>query len=356
MTLRTQQPDRPEIATCSIAEYKNAIRTAVATRTPLIARAHPGAGKTQMARQLAREINFQYTEVVLRDVGDAYIPFVHSTDEQARLEFYYSRALPVVGNDAFDDRPVLLNLDEITTYSRLCQNLTLKILDEGAIADTHLRDDVYIVCTGNNLWDGAHVEQFSSALGNRGTNINFTSDYEFWMNYAIQNDFHPLVINWVRMDPTNLYDFDNKAHLAGDFAFPSERSNEKLSRIMLLHERQPLSDRLFRAEVCGTIGMARGTKYMSYVKIHDKLPDYDAILAGRPTKVPEDPSVLYASLYALIQRSTRDNLDNICKWIDTVPPEFHLLFTKLFVITKPSLLASAAWGKWLVEHNSTTLS
>lgn len=348
--------DQPIISTVSISELSAAIRVACETRTPLYAQGHPGLGKTQIMSQTAASIDYQYTEIVLRDVGDGYMPYVVPKENgtPAHLTFHYNSALPTIGNPAFDDRPILLNWDEASTYNRLAQNFLLKAFDEWKVGDARLRPDVVQVATANRSWDHAHTEQFSAALGNRCTMLHFESDHQFWINYAISKNFHPLVIEWCRFDPTNLFTFDPKAHLAGDFAFPSERSNEKLSRLMHLRDQGTfMSDRLFRAEVCGTIGMSRGTKFAGWIKIANSLPDLNAILAGRKAKVPDDPSVIYASLYALIQRADRDTLGNVCSWIDNLPAEFHLLFTKLVATTKPALVATAAWGKWLTEHTST---
>jgi hypothetical protein len=346
--------DNPVIATVSIAELSAAIGVAASTRTPLVGLGAPGIGKTEIMKQTASALGYQYTEKVLRDIGDAYMPYVSpGNGKAAHLEFHYDPALPIVGNPAFDSRPILLNWDEFTTYNRMCQNFLLKAFDEWKVGSASLRPDVVQVATGNRSWDHAHVEQFSAALGNRGTIIHFEPDVDFWISYAISRDFHPLVIAWVKFDPTNLHSFDSKAHLAGDFAHPTPRSNEKLSRLLHLRDKSPFPDRLFKAEVCGTIGMARGTKFAGFIRIQSKLPDFNKILAGKPQPVPDDPSVLYASMYALIQRADRQSLGNICSWIDNLPPEFHLLFTKQVATSKPDLLPTAAWGKWLTEHTST---
>lgn len=344
----------PIIATAPISELPAAIEVAVHTHTPLVSVGPPGLGKTEITKQVATRLGYQYTEAVFRDIGDAYMPYVQpSNGKAAHLTFHYSSRLPIVGNPAFDDRPVLFNIEEFTTYNRLCQNLLLKVLDEWRIGEADLRSDVVITATGNRSWDHAHTEQISSALANRATIIHFEPDLDYWISYAISKDFHPLVIAWVKFDPTNLFHFDSKAFLAGDFPFPSPRSNEKLSRILHLRDKAGMSDRLFRAEVCGTIGMSLGTKFAGFVKIQSELPDFDAILAGRRAKVPTNPSVLYASMYALIQRADRQSLGNVCLWIDTLPPEYHLLFTKQVATSKPALVATSAWGKWLTEHSST---
>jgi len=347
--------DQPLISTVSISELPKAVEIAIRTRTPLVGLGAPGIGKTEIMKQTAASLKYAYTEKVLRDIGDAYMPFVASNQgTKAHLEFHYDASLPIEGNPAFPlNQPILLNFDEFTTYNRLCQNFLLKAFDEWKIGSAKLRDDVVIVATGNRSWDHAHVEQFSAALGNRGTILHFEVDTDFWINYAVTRNFHPLVMAWVKFDPTNLFSFDPKAHMAGDFAFPSPRSNEKLSRIVFAWQDGLMSDRLFRAEVCGTIGMSRGTKFAGFSKIQSKLPNFDAILAGKAAKVPEDPSVIYASLYALIQRADRNTLNNVCLWIDQLPPEYHLLFTKQVATSKPALVASSAWGKWLTEHTNS---
>lgn len=348
--------DKPIISHISISELPAAIQVATATHTPAVFLGAPGIGKTTICTQTAEALGHQYTEVVLRDVGDAYMPYVAPANgHSAHLEFHYNSALPIVGNPAFDSRPILLNIDEFTTYNRLCQNLLLKILDEWKIGDARLRDDVTIVATGNRSWDHAHTEQLSAALANRATIMHFEVDVDYWIQHALARNFHPVVIAWVKFDPTNLFRFDPKAHMAGDFPFPSPRSNEKLSRLMHLRDQGTslMTDRLFRAECCGSIGMALGTKFAGFIKIQSQLPDFNAILAGKKAKVPDDPSVLYASLYALIQRADRNTLGNVCLWIDQIPSEFHVLFTKLVATTKPALVATAAWSKWLVEHTNT---
>lgn len=345
----------PVVSGVSIAELPAAVKVSHATRTPLIVLGPPGAGKTEIMKQVAASLSLLYTEIVVRDIGDAYMPYVVPPNGgPAHLSFHFNPSLPIVGNPHFSsDQGVLLNFEEVTTYNRLSQNLLLKALDEWKIGHARLRDDVTIVATGNRIWDHAHTEQFSSALANRGTILHVEPDVDFWINYALGRDFHPLVIAWVKFDATNLHSFDPKQFMAGDFAFPSPRSNEKLSRLVYAWEQKLMSDRLFRAEVCGTIGMAKGTKFVGFIKIHSQLPDFDAILKGKTARVPDDPSVLYASLYTLIQKADRNNLGNVCKWIDQIPAEFHLLFTKLVATNKPILVATNHWSKWLVEHSST---
>jgi hypothetical protein len=351
---------QPVVAAASIAELGPSIEVSVATHTPLIALSAPGLGKTEITKQTAERLGMQYTEQVLggRDIGDVMMPFVdRGNGSGAHLTFHYNPRIPYLGNPAFDSRPILFNLDEFTTANRLMQNLLLKVLDEWRIGDIDLRPDVTLIATGNRIWDKAHTEQLSSALANRGTILHFEPDLDFWLAYAMDHNFHPLVLAWVRFDPTNLFHFDSRQFLAGDYPFPSPRSNEKLSRLLHLHDAGKITDRLFKAEVQGTIGMSRGTKFAGYVRLKDQMPDLDSILASeqgaRKARIPTDPAATYATLAALIQRSKRDSLPNICIYADRLDPEWHLLFTKDLSRSKPELVPTAGWSKWLTEHSNT---
>lgn len=347
-------PQAPTIASMPISELSAAIENAVNSGYPHVFLGPPGLGKTQISIQTAERLGMQYTESVFRDIGDAYMPYVTPANGgPAHLTYHYAPAIPYEGNTAFDDRPILYNLDEFTTYNRLCQNLMLKVLDEWRISEAKLRKDVTIVATGNRTWDHAHTEQLSSALANRAIILHLDPDVDYWVSYAIRKNFHPIVISWVHFDATNLFSFDPKAHAAGDYPFPSPRSNEKLSTLCHLLDAGKLSDRLFRSLVCGTIGMSRGIKFAGFTRIQNELPDFAAILAGKKVRHPQDASVIFASITALLQKSTKDNLQNVLTWIGGLPAEWHLLFTKQLSISTPHLTNTAPFSKWLVEHSST---
>lgn len=341
---------QPIVPTAPISEFPNAIRIAQLTGIPHVALAAPGVGKTQISHQWAKHHSVQMAELVLggRDIGSMFMPYVQPTNG---LVFHYNPVIPIEGNPLYDPaRPILLLVDEITTASRLNQTILLKLLDEHKIGEANLMPNVTIVATGNRLWDMAHVEQLTSALANRATITYYDVDVEFWKTYAFQNAFNPITIAWVHFDPSNLYAFDPKAYQAGDFSFCSPRSVEKVSRLTDAYQAGHMSDTLFRALVCGSLGMSRGSKYVTYAKIQAKLPDLDRIIEGKPTPIPDEPAVTYVSIAALVNRANPKNLGNICSWVGQLSAEWHMVFTKTINDAKVALVATATWSKWLIEH------
>lgn len=335
-----------------VGDYHEALRASVATNVPLVVLGPPGCGKTQMAQQFAPALGYQYTELLLagRDIGDVMMPFVaNGHSGPPHLEFHYNPAVPYEGNPNFDDRPILLNIDEFSGANRLMQNVLLKVLDERRVGEARLRDDVRIMATGNRALDMAHVEQLSAALANRATIITLQPDLEAFIQYGIAKNFHPLVVAWVKFDPDNLFSFDDKQFLAGDHAFASPRSNERLSNLLHHHESQQLSPSVLRAMICGNIGQARGIKFYGYLSIQKELPDIQSIVRGTGGIIPKDPSVLYATLVALVQHASTTNLKNIVTYVKLLDPEWQAAFQPMLVNAKPKLQNTPAWGEFCVS-------
>lgn len=341
-----------QIKTISVAHLPEAIKAAVQAGIVLVIQGPPGVGKTQIVKQQAEGLGRIHTEMLVagRDTGDVFLSYVNP--HNGLLEQKVNPKIPIVGNPNFPEgTPVLLNIDEFSGGTRLMQNLMLKVLDERMIGDTYLRDDVAIVATGNRAWDDAHVEQLSAALGNRASFITVEADVESWIDYGLNMGFHPLVLAWIKNSPDHLLHYDSAQFRAGDPAFCSPRSNERLSKILQQRDNHGMSQEVFSALVCGTIGTSVGIKFVAWSKIQHELPDCDAIAAGDKTQtVPKDPAVVYAVIFSLIPRCTKLSLANILDYIGKLQPEWHQMFISQFTKSKEELVSTNAWGKFLAEN------
>jgi len=308
----------------------------------------PGLGKTQIAKQAAAHFDRIYAEMLLagRDIGDVFMPYVDP--DQRRLTFHYNPAIPLLQHSHFD-KPTLLNIDEFSGANRLMQNVLLKVLDEHKVGEASLREDVWLMATGNRASDLAHTEQISSALANRATLITVEPDLQAFLQYGVTNGFHPITLAWVRFDEENLFSFDEEAFLAGDFAFPSPRANERLSKLMFIRDQDGMDDDIFRNLACGTIGQSRGVKFTGFVKIANDMPNIDDLLQGVHQPMPKDPAVLYATLTAIVQKTTRPSLQHAVDYIGRMAPEWGEMFVTYFTQSKPNLVNNPVWGKFIAQ-------
>ena len=333
-----------------VGELADTLRHAIGADINCVVMGGPGLGKTQIAKQVAAAESMQYSEMLLagRDIGDVMMPYVEPSEG---LTFHYNPAIPINGNPNFDHEiPTLLNIDEFSGANRLMQNVLLKALDERLIGEAKLQPKVSIMATGNRAWDLAHTEQLSAALGNRATFVNVEPDLEAFLHYGVAHNFHPLVLAWVKFDPQYLFRFDFDQFLAGDPAFCSPRSNERLSQILHQRDRVSMSDNIFRALVCGTIGAAIGIKFTGFCQMEKDLPDIRAMLNGAQQHHPKDPSVIYATIFSIVQQVSEKSLKNALDYVSGFQREWGQMFVSSFVPAKPDLIATSEWGEFVSEN------
>lgn len=340
-----------ELVSLPVGKLLPTIKHCISADINLIVMGAPGIGKTQIAQQAAATLNMQYAEMLLagRDVGDVMLPYVNP--DMSGLSFHYNPALPIVGNPRFDG-PTVLNIDEFSGAQRLMQNFLLKVLDERKIGEAKLRDDVWIMGTGNRAWDLAHVEQLSAALGNRATFVTVEPDLQAFLHYGVANNYHPIVLSWVRFNEDNLSHFDREAFLAGDPAFCSPRANERLSNILKERDASTMDDDIFRNLCAGTIGKVQGIKFTGFVKIAADMPDLQALLSGVRQPTPKDPAVLYATLVGITQKITRANLQHAVNYIERLAPEWQQMFITATTEAKPEVIPNPVWGTFIAKASN----
>lgn len=335
-----------------IGELEAAIELAVATDDPLFIDGPPGVGKTEISKQLAERKGWQYAEWLLagRDIGDYMMPFVATVNGASKLTFHYNECLPIEGSTRFNrDEIILLNIDEYSGAQRLMQNFMLKALDEGKIGEANLLPNVRIIATGNQAQDLAHVEQMSAALANRGSRIVVTPDKDAWLMYGTAHGFHPVILAWVAFDESHLFNFNREAYMAGDRAFASPRSLERVSNLLRADDLAQIADTVFKAMVIGNIGQEQGLEFCGFRRMQRQMPDLNKIAETGNGAVPSDPSVLFATVTALLQRADPQSAANILTYFGRLPEEFQEQVANLWPRVRPELVNTAAWGVFMAQ-------
>ncbi|MGD2072836.1 MAG: hypothetical protein PVG65_05045 [Candidatus Thorarchaeota archaeon] len=189
-----------------------------------------GVGKTQICFQIANELgketskNFEIimvkSPVLSRD--DFIIPFPIITDGEQSFKMLYSDFVPK-GEDSFG----LFVIDEFSRGDHSLQQLLWQVQNEYAVHRYEFPKGWFVISIDNPDDSEYQMDTMEDAAGLR-RQLHIYSEVHpgAFLDYAIENDFHKLVIEFIQTHPDYVYDFE--AQKVGS-VYANPASWEKLS-------------------------------------------------------------------------------------------------------------------------------
>ena len=189
-----------------------------------------GVGKTEICYQIAEELTEKLGKpfdiimvkapVLSRD--DFIIPFPTTDGGNTSFKMLYSDFVPK-GDDSFG----LFVIDEFSRGDHTLQQLLWQVQNEYSIHRFDFPKGWFVVSIDNPDDSAYTMDTMEDAAGLRRQLHIYTevSPIDF-LNYAIQQEFHPLIIEFIQTHPEFLYDF--QAQLVGS-VYANPASYEKLS-------------------------------------------------------------------------------------------------------------------------------
>jgi hypothetical protein len=309
----------------------------------------PGGGKSALTRDIARTMGIlpeHYIEFnpSLRDPVDVLgVPNNHGSDCTRWLppeEFWQLR------EDAADDRPRFLNIEEFSDASVPMQNPMCRIILDRMAGGLKLHHNLYIVASGNRTQDKSGANRVTTKLANRVMELEFDENLDDWCEWALDNGISPIIIQFLRFRANLLSDFD-----PGRTQNPTPRSWEKVNYV-----DPKLSSDLYFGNIKGLVGEGAAAEFTGFKRVYESLPDIDELLMHPDkVKVPTEPNVLYALTGALAHRATPDNFDRVFKFIDRIKPEFQVMCVQDAVKLNPKNRTTKAFTTWAVKNGSVLM-
>ncbi|RKP49843.1 AAA family ATPase [Cohnella endophytica] len=169
----------------------------VAVVRPVFVWGAPGIGKSSLVQQFAEMVG---------------LPCVSLLGSQLAPEDLIGVPQIVNGRSQFcppsmiaREEPYCLFLDELNACNHEVQKAFYSLILEKRIGDYVLPAGSIVIGAGNRAQDNAIVKPMSSALVNRMFHVQLKVSYREWLEWAYQNNIHPLITDYIQTRPDHLW-------------------------------------------------------------------------------------------------------------------------------------------------------
>ena len=268
--------------------------------TPVMMWGPPGVGKSQMVSEIAARHQVPVIDIRLSQMEPSDlrgIPF--------RVGEHVEWASPSLLPDAArHGAKGILFLDEITSAPPSVSAAAYQLILDRRLGAYEVPAGWAIFAAGNRQGDRGVTYAMPAPLANRFSHFEVEANLDDWSQWAYENDIDARLIGFLRFRPELLFDFDPARNPT---AFPTPRSWEFAHRA--LQKFDDLPDLLGPALIA-CVGQAAGIEFSAYLANLSRMPDLDAIGAGRAADVPSDTDLQYAVAAALVARAVRNKGSN----------------------------------------------
>ena len=168
----------------------------------------PGTGKTAIAETIAKQNGWAYEQFILSQMDSADVAGIPAKDNievNGTRTTVTKRTVPEWAIRA-NERPTLVNFDELNRAPIECRNAALQILNERRVGNFDLNDNVYFISTGNigedgERSDGTEVEEMDSALWGRLIYMPHDLYYKEWKELYANNNVWNEVLSYLDKSP-----------------------------------------------------------------------------------------------------------------------------------------------------------
>jgi MoxR-like ATPase len=306
----------------------------------------PGAAKSQIVAQIAKADGYRLIDwrLCLMDAVD-----LRGVPEVRDGKTYWN---PPAELPFDENEKVLIFMDEIMQAELQTTNASSQLILDRKLGSYTLPKNVRIIAASNRVEDRATAQRMPTHIANRFKHATLEVDAAEWIEWAKSANIDPRVRAFVKYRPKLLHVFDPASK---EIAFASPRSYEFLSDTLRDLEASgdlaKMTPEEMVEEFSGNVGSTVAQEFVGFLQVMRTLVDIDEILLS-PDKaaVPSDPSVLYALVYALLDRADAKTFKAIVKYINRIPQDFAYVLMGEVKKAKPVLMKTKDFIDWAVAH------
>jgi hypothetical protein len=272
----------------------------------------PGIGKTVAVSKWAKDIKAELIVEVasLLDRLDlAGLPHIEQYGELANV----SRVTVFAPNSKMaklskehnpDGDDVVVYFNEFNAAPDSVYPVLYRLLNERAIGNLHIRDNVVFVADGNPAQSQSAGRQMQEALKRRFAMFLVETNFPAWALWANASGIDGRIVSFLNYNQQHLNDFDPTKRNRLTYACPA--SWEKLSNVLERILAIP-SPEVQNASFAATVGSEAGAQFAAYVSNMSRLPDMEEMLANpERCDIPKEADTLSLTIGCIYNLASRD--------------------------------------------------
>ncbi len=269
----------------------------------------PGVGKSSIVAQCARQngldlIDLRLSQLAPTDLRGLPVPIDNVS------KWYPPEFLPRDGQG-------ILFLDEINMAPPAMQGIAQQLVLDRKVGSYVVPDGWFVWAAGNRKEDKASVFDMPAPLANRFVHLEVQPDFDSFKSHALKVGLDERILAFLAYRTNLLHHIDPRQP-----AWPSPRTWFMASQL-----------RSIGLPIAAAVGSAAALEFEAFEAVYRKLPDLDAIAAGRKgVAFPDEPSVRYAVTIGLAIRATDpERAQNVIEWSSKNAPSewFQVLTTDI---------------------------
>ena len=313
-----QMSNIPKVTVGSLVDYLAAAYSTVIIRKlpvkslpPTMLWGPPGVGKSQLVREVAKEIqsktgkNVKVTDIRLLLYNPIDLRGIPIANEEKTAAIWLKPF--VFQMDESEETVNILLLDEITAAPQSVQAAAYQMTLDRRIGEHKLPDNCIVMAAGNRTTDKSVAYKMPKALANRLMHFEVEANFESWRKWAIETGINEKVIGFLSFRQDYLMAFNGASE---DLAFATPRSWEMVSNILNSVSGDLERMHPFLAAVLGT-GVA--TEFESWARVYQDMPSVPDIFMGKETRLPKTTDAIYAliSSMAVYAKEHKEEMEKI---------------------------------------------
>ena len=306
-----------------------------------------GIGKTEQARAFGhahRGGNIIDTRVSQLDPSDSRgVPY-----RDGMISMW---AIPsMFPNEERDGLIGLWVLDEYLDGARSVKTAFQQLILERRLGDYLVPEGWSIVALGNKREHGGVGDGLSAAQQDRFCHFEAVMDTDALRQHFIKIGVVDSVTSFIKLRPDLAHNQPDRG--SNDWAYPTPRSWEKISKMIKANLPQKLRMKLYAS----LVGEGPASEFIAHEDLAIHMPDPDQCISKpKETRVPDNPSAMYAIAVSLARHARPENFANVLTYMSRLPAEYTTLCILDAKENLPVLVEHEAFTDWALSNPSLIL-